>query len=268
MYKHAFAILLATAAALVFCRCSDDGGQKETLSVCKQYKDLTIDSRHMKTSMKYSVLTPPGFEPSSESYDVLYLLHGYGDDNNAWLSSPQERGGQTSLASRMYRAVQDGVIGKTVVVMPDGQTSFYMGDWENYFHEELMPEVEKRFSIEGRRERRVIAGLSMGGFGSAYHGLKYADKFCAVYTMSMASYDELFQQLANENKDILPSLYVVNGDMDMTVGKAPEGFVAAMEAIGVHCGYESWAGGHDWKFWGECIPKFLDKLGSELRKNK
>ena len=250
--------------------------EEEELTICMQYKNLEIKSAIMKDNnknpltMKYNVLTPPSFDPNKEKYNVLYLLHGYGDDNTAWLDSPQSRGGTASLASKMYQAVKDGVITKTVVVMPDGLTSFYMGDWEEYFYKELMPEVEKKFNIDGRRERRVIAGLSMGGFGSAYHALKYSDMYCAVFTMSMASSDDMFKYFAEEakKKGTLPSIYVVNGDSDATVGKAPEGFVAALQSIGIEPKYDHWMGGHDWKFWGECIPKFIEFFGEEFKKNQ
>lgn len=267
--RHSFFMSLAAVAVLsasVFTSCKkEEEAKEESLTPCTQYKNLEINSKVMDKVMKYNVLTPPSFDPFTEKYNVIYLLHGYGDDNNAWLDSPQSRGNQKSLASQMYLAVKDGLITKTVVVMPDGLTSFYMGDWEQYFYEELVPEVESKFAIDGQRSRRAIAGLSMGGFGSAYHALKYADKYCAVYTMSMASSDEMFKKLATQNYDHLPSIFVVNGDSDATVGKAPEGFVAAMESINVPVSYDHWMGGHDWKFWGECIPKFLEWIGSEFK---
>lgn len=265
--------MLSIATVAIFSSCNKEPEQKEEkLTICLQYKNLEIKSNIMKDKqgnsmvMKYNVLTPPSFSPDTEKYNVLYLLHGYGDDNNAWLDSPQNRGGQPSLASQMYQAVRDGVISKTVVVMPDGLTNFYMGEWEQYFYEELVPTVEKQFSIDGKRERRVIAGLSMGGFGSAYHALAHPDFYCAVYTMSMASSDDWFGALAVEaqKNGILPAIYVVNGDSDATVGKAPEGFCAKLEELDIPYEYDHWFGGHDWKFWGECIPKFLSWFGEKL----
>lgn len=251
--------------------CKKDGPEQkeEEMTLCIQYKDMEIKSQAMGRTMKYNVLTPPSFDPSEDKYNVIYLLHGYGDDNNAWLSSPQDRGGQTSLASRMYQAVKNGEITKTVVVMPDGLTTFYTGEWETYFYKELIPEVEKKFNIDGKRSRRAIAGLSMGGYGSAYHGLSHPDMFCAVYTMSMANeFMGEFRALATQNKSKLPDFYVVNGEQDTTVGKAPEEFVAMMAEVGITCGYDHWLGTHDWKFWGECIPKFLTWIGQEFKKNQ
>lgn len=278
MKKTIFAFVAAVLfTAPLFLSCSkEDQKEDEELTVCMQYKNLEIKSKIMKDKnnqplvMKYNVLTPPSFNPNTEQYNVLYLLHGYGDDNNAWLDSPQSRGGTASLASQMFQAVRDGVITKTVVVMPDGLTNFYMGDWETYFYEELVPEVEKKFSIDGKRSRRVIAGLSMGGFGSAYHALAHSDFYCAVYTMSMASSDDMFGYLAAEaqKSGTLPSIFVVNGDSDATVGKAPEGFCSKLESLGIPFQYDHWMGGHDWKFWGECIPKFLEFFGEELKKNE
>jgi len=246
----------------------DDGEKK--MSICQQYKNLEIESQYVEGGkVKYNVLTPPDFNPfGDEKYCVIYLLHGAGDDNTAWLDSPQNRGGQKSLASQMYTAVGSGIIPKTVVVMPDAGMSFYMGDFEEFFYKELMPTVEKKFNVDSRRECRAVAGLSMGGYGSAYYGVKYPDYFCYVYTMSMANGGDLFKYYAEQNIDKLPPFFVVNGDSDATVGKAPEEFVAMMESIGIKCGYDHWLGGHDWKFWGECIPKFLEKIGEEFNKTK
>lgn len=84
----------------------------------------------------------------------------------------------------------------------------------------------------------------------------------------MASADDMFKVFAEDakKKGTLPAIYVVNGDSDATVGKAPEGFVATLQSIGIEPGYDHWMGGHDWKFWGECIPKFIEFFGTEFKK--
>jgi len=270
LFRSFTLIALMSAALLTSCEKEKGNGGEEQMSICQQYKNLEIESEYVEGGkVKYNVLTPPNFDPfGEEKYCVIYLLHGAGDDNTAWLDSPQNRGSQKSLASQMYSAVKEGIIPKTVVVMPDAGMSFYMGDFEEFFYKELVPQVEKKFNVDSRKECRAVAGLSMGGYGSAYYGVKYPDYYCYVYTMSMASNNELFQWYAEQNKAKLPPFFVVNGEQDSTVGKSPESFVEMMAGIGITCGYESWLGGHDWKFWGECIPKFLEKIGAEFKKTK
>lgn len=272
-YSIAFASFVA-ALSLASCEKKPAPKPEEELSVPMQYKELEMKSEYYKDSktnstvVKYNVMTPAGYKPESgEKYCVLYLLHGYGDDNNAWLTSPQQRGGTKGIPTVMYNAVKDGIVPKTVVVMPDAKATFYMMDgFEDFFFKEFMPAVEAEYHIDSRKECRAIAGLSMGGFGSAYYGLAHPDEFCCVYTMSMANSNDMFKYYAELNKAKLPTFYVVNGDTDLTVSKQPEEFVDMMEGLGIHINYDHWAGGHDWKFWGECIPKFTEAIGTEFKK--
>ena len=108
----------------------------------------------------------------------------------------------------------------------------------------------------------------MGGFGAAYYGLKHPDKFCYVYTMSQAAMEPLYTLADNADKGALPFIFVANGTTDQTVGKGPDEFYEYIKAAGLRCGFENWLGGHDWKFWGECAPKFLRQIGEEFNINK
>jgi len=47
-------------------------------------ESLTLDSRFFGKKMEYSIYLPPGYESSNRSYPVLYLLHGYTDDETGW----------------------------------------------------------------------------------------------------------------------------------------------------------------------------------------
>ena len=106
----------------------------------------------------------------------------------------------------------------------------------------------------------------MGGYGSSYYALKYPEKFCCLYAMSQAFFDPLTALAADADKGSLPAIYIVNGMHDMTVGQAPKQFSEMLASAGIEHFYEEWAGGHDWKFWGECIPKFLEAFGKEFNK--
>lgn len=269
--KRFFHIAISVLILAAGVSCSGEKDKKDDApAYCHQYKNLEMTSKYVDGGVvKYNVLTPPNFDPNGkEKYCVIYLLHGAGDDNTAWLASPQERGGQKALATQMLSAVQAGIIPNTVVVMPDGKMSFYMGGFEDFFYKEFMPEVEKKFGIDSRRECRAVAGLSMGGFGSAYYGLKYPEYYCYVYTMSQAAMEPLYTLAYEADKSRLPYFYIVNGTADATVGKSPDQFYEYIKGLGIKCEFENWGGGHDWKFWGECIPKFLEKIGAEFKKTK
>ena len=211
----------------------------------------TIQSTAMKRQMKYDVYLPPHFDKKT-AYPILYLLHGAGDDQDAWL----DKGNAQSIADSY---VNKG--GKPmIIVMPDAQLTFYMGDFETYFHEELMPTVEKAYKFSGKR---AVAGLSMGGFGTLYHALKYPEKFTYGYAMSPATAD-WFPTLidAQADKKVFPPFTIEVGEQDTTVDNgAAKTLADYMSSQGLKVEWISRAGIHYWNFWQECLPKALKKIG-------
>lgn len=271
-----FGHILLLALSLVSVACGkqgDDNGEQET-GYCIQLKDQVIKSTILGHDVKYNVLLPPDYSTSG-SYKVIYLLHGMGGDNSDWC-------GKTRLAGEMRSAVVNGTIPKTVVVMPQAWNLFYMDaadykkymsyfgglgeDYESFFFKEFIPAIEKQFNVDPARGNRAIAGLSMGGFGAAYYGIRHPEMFCYVYTMSQAAMEPLYSLVADSDKNALPFIFVANGTEDKTVGEAPQQFHEYLKSQNARCGYEGWGGGHDWKFWGECVPKFLAKIGEEFNK--
>jgi len=75
--------------------------------------------------------------------------------------------------------------------MPDGGRSMY-ADMQNgqayftYLTEELPAYLKAVFHLNLSRENTLIAGLSMGGFGTVFHAFRHPDKFCVAYSMSGA----------------------------------------------------------------------------------
>jgi len=56
--------------------------------------------------------------------------------------------------------------------------------YENFFFDELLPTVEKRYHIRQDKQHRAIMGLSMGGGGSTVYCQRHPDKFSSCYAMS------------------------------------------------------------------------------------
>lgn len=163
----------------------------------------TIKSTVLKQEMSYAVLLPPSYQSSNRHYPVLYLLHGAWDNYTAWVL----KGNLQSIASKL---MESGEIPEMIIVTPDGLTdAFYINNydkstrWEDFFHQEFIPQIEQKYRIIAQRKFRAIAGLSMGGYGSLYHGLKYKDKFSSVYAMSAAVLEvsNANQQNAEEAKN-------------------------------------------------------------------
>lgn len=259
-------ILLTVFAALLLVSCgekpaldSQEDARQNLLDILnaedRLYRDQSLTSTWMKRKMAYSVWLPNGYD-SSKEYPFLYLLHGYGDDSNSWL----DKGKARSIAKEYV--TKGGT--PMVIVMPDGLTSFYSGNWESYFHQELIPAVEKAFRCSGKR---AIAGLSMGGYGTLYHALNHPGLFLYAYAMSPAVMGDMKSLVdAQADKRIFPGFTVEVGNQDMVVDNAGAKDLADyMEGQGLHVEYIARDGTHDWNFWQECLPKALQKAGESFK---
>ncbi|PTB97603.1 hypothetical protein C9994_02230 [Marivirga lumbricoides] len=146
----------------------------------------TIKSEILKREMHYSVYLPEGYDQSVRDYPVLYLLHGMWGDYTDWVI----KGEINRIASGL---MADGSIPEMIIIMPDGLTdAFYINNydksvrWNDFFYEEFIPQVEKRFRILKNKNNRAIAGLSMGGYGALYHAISHKEMFKACYALSAA----------------------------------------------------------------------------------
>lgn len=217
-------------------------------------RNCEVNSTAMGRSMKYSIYLPDGYE-EGDDYPILYLLHGYGDENNAWIDKGM-------LLKTAYSYEKKG--GKPmIVVCPDGLTEFYLGRWETYMYDELMPLIESTYKFNGKR---AVAGLSMGGYGTLYYWSKYPEMYCYAYAMSPAvDVTGTAGILANKDKDILPALTIETGIQDSTTPLAGiTEFHNYLVSEGIEHEFITRSGSHDWKFWQECLPKVLNKCGESF----
>ncbi len=127
---------------------------------------------------RLSVYLPPEYDENADRrYPVLYLLHGTGGDELAWL-------GMGRLAQIMDNMIAQGKIQPMIVVLPNGiadqdaapghspymsgearhsNVSSWLGRTEKAFPKEVMPFIEEKFRTINDKAHRAIAGLSMGG---------------------------------------------------------------------------------------------------------
>jgi len=231
-------------------------------------RDITIDSQILGTQMKYSVYLPEGYDGQT-TLPVLYMLHGYGDDQNSWLD-------KGDLAALTSNAITNGEVGKMVVVTPDAKQTFYCNGYqdemayEDYFFQELLPTIEAMFNVGKEKSKRAVGGLSMGGYGTLYYAVKHPEMFCCAYAMSPATYisettPNLFELYPAANAAELPELTIEVGTEDATVYESCAAFNAWVLSGIPSIQYIERAGVHDWAFWKGCYPKFLTKLGTYFK---
>lgn len=135
----------------------------------------------------YNLYTPTGYAPATTRYPVLYLLHGFGNTRDEWV----DKGGIAALADRLIAA---GTIPPCLIVMPSAGESWYLDSaeaMETAFIRDLLPEIEAHRGGMAERHGRLIAGVSMGGYGALRFALRYPGMFAAAGLLSPAIYDPL-----------------------------------------------------------------------------
>jgi len=151
----------------------------------KVFDNLTMDSEILGMERKYAVYLPPDYETSQRSYPVLYLLHGATDDQTGWIQFGE-------VLRITDKAIADGTATAMIIVMPDADTgrmgyfNDIKGEWryEDFFFEEFLPYIEKKYRIRTDKRYRAISGLSMGGGGTFVYALHHPELFSSACPLS------------------------------------------------------------------------------------
>jgi S-formylglutathione hydrolase FrmB len=143
-----------------------------------------IESTILGRRVGYCVDLPAEYGSSSKRYPVLYFLHGLFEDEQSWI----ERGGKDVLDS--LRA--QGKVGDFLVVLPDGGKTFYINSfdgrerYEDFFIQELVPAIDRKYRTTSNRGSRGISGSSMGGYGALHLSMRHPDVFGSAAAQSAA----------------------------------------------------------------------------------
>lgn len=255
----------------------------------KVHDNLSMTSKILKGERKYAIYLPPGYESSSRSYPVLYLLHGGGDDQTGWVQFGE-------VQHITDKAISDGIATPMIIVMPDantgtrGYSNTPNGEWkyEDFFFQEFMPFVEKTYRIKADKRYRAVAGLSMGGGGSFYYALHHPELFSAACPLSASTgplsmddarkWLERFNQKATDAQ--LEAWYKQYSALEL-VNAMPDDQKKAVRWY-IDCGDDDFLfegnslihiamrkkeiphefrihnGGHTWTYWRNALPNVLE----------
>ena len=262
------------------------------------YDNLSMKSEILKSERKFAVYLPPGYQSSQRSYPVLYLLHGAGDDQTGWV----QFGEVLHIANK---AINGGKATPMIIIMPDAQTGkrgyFNSVDnkwrYEDFFFEEFMPFVEKKYRIKSQKRYRAVAGLSMGGGGSFMYALHRPDVFSSACPLSAyigpLSMDDLKARLKRNNEvyeeSALQKYYERHNALTL-IENMPEDQREAMRWF-IDCGdddflYEGSSlvhiamkkkkiphefrirdGAHTWTYWRESLPVVLEFISNAFHQH-
>lgn len=164
-------------------------------------EQLTVESELLEKDVEYAVYLPPDYESSDRYYPVVYLLHGYTDDETAWIQF-----GEVNLT--LDKGISNGNLPPMIVVMPDAGVSWYINDfnketpYEDFFMDEFIPKIERTYRIRKTKEFRGVAGLSMGGHGALILAMHNPGTFgaCAAFSAGIYTQEE-FAGIEQEDYD-------------------------------------------------------------------
>lgn len=223
---------------------------------------------------------PELFAGKPARFPTLYLLHGFGGNQDDWMDYTRIR----DIADRYDLAV----------VLASGENSFYEdtgvlgAQYGTLFGQELVEYTRRVFPLSDRREDTMIGGMSMGGFGAMRLGCLYCETFGKVFGFSnafiiddiagqqpgykdlIADYDYYVRtfgdlnRIKNTEKDPLwcldqaiakglaPALYLACGTEDFLL-QENRSMKAALDDRDVIYEYHESTGIHDWVFWNQYL---------------
>jgi enterochelin esterase-like enzyme len=257
-----------------------------------QVKQFTLKSKILGVEKTYTIYLPEGYEKSGKNYPVLYLLHGAKGNHLSWVE--KERGNMQEITDK---AIAEGRAKEMIVVIPDargiGEKNagknmgyFNVKGWRymDFFFEEFIPHIDKKFNTIASKEGRAIAGLSMGGGGSFVYAQRHPEMFCAAYSTSglldhryrpntVRKFENIgwywsvaitspVEYVRNASAEELEKLRSVRwmmdcGDDDGIISTNIDLFVE-MKREKVPVEFRVRDGKHNWIFWRESLPLILN----------
>ncbi len=244
-------------------------------------EEATMKSDLLGCEKSYLVYLPAGYDADPEKkYPVLYLLHGAGDDHTGW----RDKGVMQLICDEH---IESGLCLPMIVVMPDasgegggpggGATKnrgyFNQPGWpyEDHFFTEFIPYIEKTYRIVGDKRHRAVAGLSMGGGGSAAYAQRHPEMFSSACPLSgalggmnrtteagRANPVGFVAEAGPAEVEALKTVrwYVDCGDDDF-LWQANIEFYRLMREKGIPLQYRMRNGGHNWEYWQTALPSVL-----------
>lgn len=246
---------------------------------------ICIETTRIKTPAKVVVALPDGYYTSTRRFPVTYLLNGYSGSHRDW--------------DRAFDLDSLATASDMILICVDGRNSWYWdspvdsaSQMESYIVEDLIPAIDTRYRTIADSAHRAVTGLSMGGQGAFWLGIRHPSIFHNVGSMSGAVdmsrfpgrwasakvldpkknhprrwHDHSVQTLVEEQlkpgkiniifdcgtSDIF---YNVNCRLDST-----------LSAKGISHTFSSRPGNHDWSYWKQSLPQHLRYFKTQFRKS-
>jgi len=231
---------------------------------------------------RMTIYTPAGYETSKTKYPVLYLLHGMGGDEEAWIA--------LGRASQILdNLIAQGKAKPMIVVMTNGNVSqeaapgestlgmykptFQLpntmdGKFEETFMD-VIKFIEGNYRVKAEKSGRAIAGLSMGGYHSLHISRYFPNTFDYVGLFSAAImadpkvtskvYENFDGTLKTQMKNGYKLYWIGIGKADFLYKNVTE-YRTKLDGMGMKYTYRESEGGHTWTNWRVYLSEFAPLL--------
>ena len=270
-------------------------------------ESMVMRSIILKQDVHFSVCLPKTYYTVKQSFPVVYLLHGLGDNETAWLEYGQ-------IAQYSDNSVEEGETVPMIFVMPEAFRTYdvndYMGTflYQDFFVKELVPYIDSLFRTIADKRHRAVMGYSMGGFGALMLHLKHADVIGTAVPLSISvrtdeqymtedasGWDEQWGRLFGEPglkgadrittyyKQNSPfhilsqmsaaeikklNIYIDNGDKEQTLCRSNEELHILMRNLNIPHEFRVRDGGHSFQYWRSALPNALRFISDAFESKK
>lgn len=237
-----------------------------------QIREVLFHSKSTDTHRRAFVYTPPGYDQESDKrYPVLYLQHGYGENEYGW--SVQGHAGLI-----MDNLIAEKKVRPFLIVMTYGMTNeirfgglrdFDIRPFQTVLCDELIPYIDGHFRTLADQPNRAMAGLSMGGMETKTITLRKLDLFSHIGLFSGGSIalDDIedLEAFKKNNRLVFVSYGGHElGDGGPRRGGDPQANVEALKGAGINARfYMSPKTGHEWQSWRRSLHEFAPLLFTE-----
>lgn len=214
------------------------------------------------------VYLPAAFD-ANQKYPVLYLQHGYGENETGWVY----QGHVVRIADNL---LHQGKMKEMIIVMGNGMTQPREGAsrdmarmlFPQVLLADLIPYIESRFPVLTDKWNRAMAGLSMGSYQTSIvtlsnpHLFGYAGVFSGFLRFPRANEPEKHLELLDDQTAFNENFRVFYRAMG-TEDQFYHSFIDDDDMLkdkGLNMIRQTFPGGHDWGVWRRCIYNFLPLL--------
>lgn len=274
----------------------------EPIPFSRLLENQKLSSQIFKVDINYAVLLPEDYNESTDDYPVVYLLHGFGDNEKAWY---------TSGSIKYYSDLYNDQIVPMIYVMPIGYNTYYVNRYTGSYPymdmitTELVPTIDSLFRTKQDKTARAVMGYSMGGYGALILPALNPDIFTVGVPLSMsfrtdeqyisepqgvfdyqwgtifggkgasgeARLTDYFKQhspfhfFSSSNKDQFAGLkFLIDcGDDEETLTITNDALHALMRDNQIPHEYRVRSGGHSFDYWKKSYPEALKFISNSVQ---